>query len=72
MGEKTKTMIAAAYGDGEAFRFLNDSGYTFLSGRPPKGPLRNWIDGRMRRINELLPRVDTLTVRKDFDPKQFD
>jgi hypothetical protein len=35
-GEKTRTMIAAAYGYGEAFLFLNDSGYTFSSGRLPK------------------------------------
>jgi predicted nucleotide-binding protein len=64
-----RDLIAAAYGDGEAFLFLDDSGYTFFSSN---GIIRNWIDGRMRRIGELLRRNDSLTVRSDFEPAKFD
>ena len=65
----TRNLIAAAYGDGEAFLLLDDSGYTFFSSN---GLTRNWLDGRMRRIGELLRRIDSLTVRSDFDPAKFD
>jgi hypothetical protein len=68
-GTHTRDLIAAAYGDGEAFLFLDDSGYTFFSS---SGPTRNWIDGRMRRIGELLRRIDSLTVRSDFEPTKFE
>jgi len=37
------------------------------------GPgVRNWIDGRIRRITGLLRRIDTLPLRTDFDPAKFD
>ena len=49
-GEKTKTMIAAAYGDGEALLFLNDSGYQFYGDNSQRGRVKIWIDGRMRRM----------------------
>jgi hypothetical protein len=68
-GTRTRDLIAAACGDGEAFLFLDDSGFTFFSG---SGMIRNWIDGRMRRIGDLLRRIDSLTVRSDFEPAKFD
>jgi hypothetical protein len=34
--------------------------------------IRNWIDGRMRRLTELLKRTDTLSTRTDFDPAKFE
>jgi hypothetical protein len=68
-GTHTRDLITGAYGDGEGFLFLDDSGYTFFSGR---GRIRNWIDGRMRRIGELLRRIDSLTVRSDFEPTKFE
>jgi hypothetical protein len=72
-GTRTRDLIAAAYGDGEAFLLLDDSGYTFFSdaGNPNRSRIRNWIDGRMRRIGELLRRIDSLTVRSDFEPEKF-
>jgi hypothetical protein len=70
--EKTKELIAAAYGDGEAALFLDDSGYVFYGDGSRKSNIRNWIDGRMRRISELLRRADSLAVRKEFDPVKFD
>jgi predicted nucleotide-binding protein len=73
-GTHTRDLIAAACGDGEAFLLLDDSGYTFFSdsANPETGMIRNWIDGRMRRIGELLRRIDSLTVRSDFEPAKFD
>jgi hypothetical protein len=66
--QKAYDLIKAAYGEGEAELFKDDSGYVFFSGN---GAVRNWIDGRMRRITELLQRADSLTVKKDFDPSKF-
>jgi hypothetical protein len=71
-GEKTHSLIAAAYGDGEASLFLDSSGYVFYGDGSKKSKIRNWIDGRMRRITELLRRTDLLTVRNEFDPTKFD
>jgi hypothetical protein len=67
-GQQTHDLIAAAYGEGEAALFLDSSGYVFYGG----SPIRNWIDGRMRRLTELLKRTDTLSTRTDFDPAKFE
>ncbi len=71
-GEKTHNLIASAYGDGEAALFLDSYGYVFYGDGSPKNNIRNWIDGRMRRITELLRRTDTLAVRNEFDPGKFE
>jgi len=64
MGPNTHNLINAAYGDGEASLFLDSSGYIFYSDGSNKSKVRNWIDGRMRRITELLRRTDSLPVKK--------
>ena len=64
---KTKSMIAAAYGDGEAALFMDSSGLSFLGGTA----LQNGIDGRKRRLIDLLNRADTLSTRSSFDPSGF-
>src|SRR5215813_13320522 len=71
-GQKARDLVAAAYGDGEAALFLDSSGYTFYSDGSPKSHIRNWIDGRLRRLTGLLQRADTLTVRSEFDPTKFE
>jgi hypothetical protein len=71
-GQQTHDLIAAAYGEGEAALFLDDSGYVFYSVPLPMNAIRNWIDGRMRRLTELLKRTDTLSTRTDFDPAKFE
>ena len=71
-GQQTHDLIAAAYGEGEAALFLDDSGYVFYSMPLPMNTIRNWIDGRMRRLTELLKRIDTLSTRTDFDPAKFE
>jgi hypothetical protein len=69
---KTRDIIKAAYGEGEAALLLDSSGYRFYGDGSPKSDIKNWIAGQMRRITELLPRTDTLIVRIDFDSKRFD
>ena len=72
---QTHNLIAAAYGDGEAALFLDSSGYVFYQAageNAEKSKIRNWVDGRMRRITELLRRTDLLTAKDEFDPTQFD
>jgi hypothetical protein len=67
-----RDLIAAAYGDGEAFLLLDDAGYVFYGDGSERSKTRNWMDGRMRRMGELLRRIDSLTVRSDFEPAKFD
>ena len=71
-GSKAHTLIDTAYGDGEALLFLDSSGYVFYGDGSNKSNVRNWIDGRMRRITELLRRSDSLAVRSEFDPTKFE
>jgi hypothetical protein len=60
-------LIGAAYGSGEAALFMDSSGYVFSSDGSVRRSLRNFIDGRIRRLSELLQRADSMTVRDDFD-----
>jgi hypothetical protein len=69
---QTHNLIVAAYGDGEAALFLDSSGYVFYGDGSGKSNIRNWIDGRMRRITELQHRTDSLAAKDEFDPTQFD
>lgn len=71
-GKKAYDLIEAAYGEGEASLFMDSSGYTFYTDGSHKSGIRNWIDGRMRRITELLRRTDVLAVQKGFDPTKFE
>jgi hypothetical protein len=48
------------------------SGYVFYGDGSKKSQARNWIDGRMRRITELLRRTDSLAVRSEFDLTKFE
>ena len=71
-GKQTHDLIAAAYGEGEAALFLDSSGYVFYGDNSDKSKIRNFVDGRMRRISELLKRTDSLTPKADFDPAKFE
>lgn len=71
-GRKAHYLIETAYGDGEASLFLDSSGYIFYGDGSNKSNMRNWIDGRMRRITELLRRTDSLAVRSEFDSTKFE
>jgi hypothetical protein len=67
----THNLIEQAYGAGEALLFLDNSGYVFYGDGSKESQTKNLIDGRMRRITELLRRTDTLAVRNEFDPTKF-
>jgi hypothetical protein len=67
-GHSTHNLILTALGDGEAELFLSDAGYTFYSS---DGPIASFIKGRLRRIGELMPRVDALEIKREFDPKDW-
>lgn len=74
-GQRTHELIAAAYGDEEAALFLDNSEYVFYmtpGSNEEKNIIRKRIDGRMRRITELLRRTVSLTVKDEFNPTQFD
>jgi hypothetical protein len=70
-GKKAHDLIAAAYGDGEAAVFLDSSGYVFYGDGSKKSNVRNWIDGRMRRISDLVRRSDSLSAYREFDASKF-
>jgi hypothetical protein len=61
---KTHNTIVRGLGTAEAALFLSDAGYTFFSG---PGLVKNWLQGRLRRLTELLARLDTVPLREDFD-----
>jgi hypothetical protein len=58
--EKTEAVIRDALGDGEVAQFRSDAGYVFYSG---SGLVRNSVQGRLRRLTELIERLDTITLR---------
>ena len=66
---RCRDFIRETFGSGEAALFLDDSGYTFFSGT---GRLRNFIAGRMRRLGELIPRVDQMDLRNDIETPTSD
>ena len=55
---KVHNKIESVFGVGEAKLFLSDSGYTFYSA---SGKVKNWVDGRLRRLANLIERADSLT-----------
>lgn len=67
-GSKTQVLIEAAYGHGEAALFYSDAGYTFFGSGKPITNCLNWVDGRLRRLTELLERAQALPLRDEFDP----
>jgi hypothetical protein len=71
-GEHTRDLIRGAYGESEAALFLNNSGYTFYGDGSAASNMKNWVDGRQRRLTELLARASTLLVKKEFDAAKFE
>jgi hypothetical protein len=59
----THTLIKDAFGPGEAVLFLSNAGYTFFSS---PGQVRNWVDGRLRRLISLIQRCDGIPIRENF------
>jgi hypothetical protein len=69
---RTRDLIDAAYGSDEAALFMDNSGYAFYSDGTARRSLGNFVDGRIRRLSELLRRADSMTVREEFDPARLD
>ncbi len=60
-------LVASAFGIGEATLLGNHVGITFLGGGVWENHVRGWI----RRLHELLVRVDALDIDTDFDPRAW-
>jgi hypothetical protein len=56
---------------GEASLLMSDAGYISYSDGKKQTDIRNWIIHRLQRLNELVPRVDSLTLRQGFDAKNY-
>jgi hypothetical protein len=80
--EKDSKLIEAAFGKGEAQRFLGDEGF------PPPSPahpgdrvgaefaasrhlVEREIGHRLKRLDSLIQRMGSLGIRPDFDPKDW-
>ena len=63
-------LVKDALGEGEAQRLLSDAGYVFYSSQHDTRQ-KHWIEGRLRRLAELIPRVDSLSVLSKFKPKTW-
>jgi hypothetical protein len=63
-------LIYDALGNGEARLFMSDAGYTF---RVSQNDTRQmlWVLGRLRRLAELMARVDSIELLPDFDIQDF-
>lgn len=68
---KADDFVLAAFGGGEQALFKSDAGYVFYGDGSRRSKIRNWVDGRLRRLNDLLQRSGTIPVRKDFDAEKF-
>jgi hypothetical protein len=58
--------IASALGEGEAALFLSDAGYTFYASQHDTR-VKIWIEGRLRRLADMIARIDVLTIKPTFD-----
>jgi hypothetical protein len=68
-GESTKDFIASVFGSGEAALFLNSSDFVFPVSTDQGMQNRIWIDGRLRRLSELIRRAHTIPMDEWFNPE---
>ena len=69
---KTSQLVEKAYGKGEADLFMDDAGIPMMSSQGhPNVLMRHKMIARIQRLNELMSRVDTITMQPDFDPKKY-
>lgn len=64
-------LVEHAYGKGEALLVMSDAGYISYSDGKKQTEIRNWIIHRLQRLNELMIRVDSLSLQPGFDPKKY-
>jgi hypothetical protein len=69
---KTGHLIEDAYGKGEADVFASDAGIiSYVDPQKPATKTHSEIINRLQRLNELMPRVDTLPMQPNFDPNKY-
>jgi hypothetical protein len=68
---KADDLVMAAFGSGEDALFRSDTGCIFYSDGSQRSKIRNWIDGRLRQLTDLLQRSSTVPIQKDFDVTKF-
>jgi hypothetical protein len=64
-------LIEDAYGKGEASLLMSDAGYISYSDGKKRTDIHNWIIHRLQRLNEIVPRVDSLRMQPNFDPINY-
>ena len=69
---KTYGLIEHAYGKGEASLFMDDAGISRNArlGHPSL-LLSSELVARIQRLNELIARVDIISMRPGFDPRNY-
>ena len=56
----------------EADRFMDNADIpSWTYSEPPKKQAQLVLRTRLPRLNELIGRVDTISMRSDFDPKKY-
>jgi hypothetical protein len=67
--DRARSLVGAAFGAGEAALFMDSAGYSFFhSTNRPNEHLRIFLNGRLRRLAELLQREKSLPLEEHFDP----
>jgi hypothetical protein len=69
---KTGQLIEDAYGKGERDVFMNDAGIQPINGINNRNALvSSELIARLQRLNEIMSRVDTISMQPDFDPNNY-
>jgi hypothetical protein len=63
--DKVATLIESVYGSGEVRRFMNYAGIELYSSNRRTTLTASQMNARIQRLNELMPRVDTIVMRPD-------
>ena len=65
-------LIEDAYGKGERDVFVNDAGMQPINAINNQNALvSSELIARLQRLNELMSRVDTISMQPDFDPNNY-
>jgi hypothetical protein len=66
-GDTTGELIGEAFGPLEAQQFGSSAGY----GSYGSSQVRAYVEGRLRRLGELTPRISSLPIAENFDPAKW-
>jgi hypothetical protein len=62
-------LIETAFGAGESALFLSNTGYVFYGGG--RNAARDILEGRLRRLSELIPRITGLHVNEQLNVEEW-